>query len=219
MGFIASHCWVDQNELDSRRWQNFYLRMMKRIPSLPLAALILEMELDFKGMEEWGDHLDEQHLPVSFIIQSQCSSDWDFFTNAGHQIWNCSQWRILLIWIRNKTQDFSPLLSWATRLRTGNRTDSQLQAPWWNWVQGRTYKPPPLLSDKLLASSHLVVSQSLRRKNVALTCSRGFDFKQVTTEWMAWRAAVCIFPLVGEAWNFRSCSCWLEEGKNMTEHC
>lgn len=56
----------------------------KQIPSLPLAALILELGLSFEGMEEWGDHLDEEHLPISFIVhQVNAHSLETFSRNAG----------------------------------------------------------------------------------------------------------------------------------------
>lgn len=66
MGFITARCCVNPSVLDSRCWQNFYLRMMEADSLSALVALILELVLSFKGTEERGDHLE--HLPISFIL-------------------------------------------------------------------------------------------------------------------------------------------------------
>lgn len=38
--------------------------------------------LELEGTMKWGDYLDEEHSPIT--LKSQCSANWDFFSNACH---------------------------------------------------------------------------------------------------------------------------------------
>lgn len=82
----------------------------------------------------------------------------------------------------NQERDFSPWLG------TRNRMKCRLWVPGGNQAQGRTYKPPPLLSDKLQASPGWL---SLREDHWTLTRFCGLDLKRENAGWMTWITAVC----------------------------